>query len=248
MPNNAGLTYVFPPTQTVDPVDPEFIHSFEAGFTSRWLQNRLLLNFAFFRYWYENLQVFDFTNEAGALPIQKLLNSDAKVLGAEIEIQARPLPGLLLQLAGGWLDSEFIDFKVSKAVIDRRGDGFQKEFDYSGHPLIAAPEWNFSGRAEYQLPLFGMGTLVPQYDFSYRSKVYLDPQQVDPISQDPYWVHNVRLAYRTPDGRIEVAGWVDNVADERYKIDAFDLSIDQNSILEVWNDPRTYGVTFSFSF
>jgi hypothetical protein len=35
---------------------------------------------------------------------------------------------------------------------------------------------------------------------------------------------------------------------ERYKIDAFDLSLGQNAILEVWNDPRTFGVTFSAYF
>jgi len=244
---NAGLTIQQPygVLQRLEPVEPEFVHAVEAGFKSTWLQNRLVLNFAFFRYWYTDLQVFDFENEKGALPLQKLLNSDANVIGVELELQARPIPGLLFQFGGGWLNSEFIDFKVSKAVASPRGQGALQEFDYSGHPLIAAPEWNFSGVAEYQIPLFGVGSLVPQYDFSYRSKVYLDPQKLDPISQDGFWIQNARLAYRTPDGRLEVAGWVENFLDERYKIDVFDLSLDQNSILEVWNDPRTYGLTVS---
>ena len=110
------------------------------------------------------------------------------------------------------------------------------------------PEWSFSGIAEYTISLFKLGTLVPHYDVRYRDKVYLDPQGLDPISQDPYWVHNLRLSYRTRDGLIEVAGWIDNLLDERYKIDVFDLSLDNNVILEVWNEPRMYGVTFSLSF
>jgi iron complex outermembrane receptor protein len=247
---NAGLTILQPQgaTQLLDPVDPEFIDAIEVGFRSSWLQNRLSMNFAFFRYWYSDLQVFDFENEVGALPVQKLLNSDADVLGAELELLARPLPGLMLQLSVGWLDTEFKDFQVTKATTVPRGQGELREFDYSGNPLISAPEWSFSGIAEYTIGLFKLGTLVPHYNVRYRDRVYLDPQKLDPISQKPFWIHNARLSYRTRDGRIEVAGWVDNFMDKRYKIDVFDLSLDNNTILEVWNDPRMYGVTFSFSF
>jgi outer membrane receptor protein involved in Fe transport len=247
---NAGLTIQsnVNQKQRIDTVDPEFLHAVEAGFKSRWLQNRLIVNLALFRYWYEDLQVFDFTNEVGELPIQRLLNSDANVLGAELEIQARPLPGLLLQFGGGWLDTEFVDFQVFKATDQPRGIGSLVEFDYSGNPLISAPRWNFSGVVEYQIPLGRWGSLVPQYTVSYRSKVYLDPQMLDPISQEPFFLHGARLAYRTPDGRFEIAGWVENFTNQRYKIDVFDISLGENSILEVWNDPRMYGLTLSAYF
>jgi outer membrane receptor protein involved in Fe transport len=249
---NAGLTIQGDPVnpQRIDPVKPEFLHAVEMGFKSRWFQDRLVVNFALFRYWYEDLQVFDFTNEFGELPIQQLLNSDAKVLGAEIEIQARPLPGLMVQFGAGWLDSEFEDFNVNKAVNAPRQDPNTPpvDFDYSGNPLISAPEWSLSGIVEYQIPLFSWGSIVPQYTFSYRTKVYQDPQKIDPISQDAYWVHGARLAYRTPDGRFEIAGWVENFLNERYKEDTFDLTLGDNAILEVWNDPRMYGVTFSAYF
>jgi iron complex outermembrane receptor protein len=247
---NAGLTIQsnVNQKQRIGDVDPEFIDSLELGFKSRWLQNRLVLNFAFFRYWYKDLQVFDFANEVGELPIQQLLNSDARVLGAELEVQMRPLPGLLLQFGGGWLDTEFVDFTVEKATRQPRGVGTPVEFDYSGNPLISAPEWNFSGVAEYQLKLSRWGFLVPQYTVSYRSKVYLDPQKLDAISEGAFWRHNARLSYRTLDGRYEVAGWVENFMDKRYKIDTFDLSLGENSILEVWNDPRMYGLTVSAYF
>ncbi len=247
---NAGLTIQSKATQKqrIDPVEPEFIDALEAGFKSRWLQNRLVLNFAFFRYWYEDLQVFDFTNEVGELPIQELLNSDASVYGAEFELQARPLPGLLLQVGGGWLKTEFLDFVVFKATSQPRGVGTPVKFDYSGNPLISAPEWNFSGVIDYEIKLSRWGSLVPQYAFSYRSKVYLDPQALELISQDAFVIHNARLSYRTPDGRYEVSGWVENFLNERYKIDVFDLSLGQNTVLEVWNDPRFYGLTVSAYF
>jgi iron complex outermembrane receptor protein len=232
-------------------VEPEFIDSVEVGFKSRWLDDRVVISAAAFRYWYEDLQVFDIINEAGQLPLQQLLNSDARVWGAELEFQIRPLEGLLFQGGVGWLDTEFIDFNVTK-VTASGGIGGTKQaefnFDYSGNPLIAAPEWSVSGVVEYQYPLSRWGTLVPQYDFSYRTKVYLDAQASDPISQDAYILHNARLSYRTRDGRLEVAGWVRNFMDKYYKVDAFDFSRDFNTILEVWGDPRTYGFTVTYAW
>jgi len=246
---NAGLTITGgDPDQNIEPVAPEFIDSIEFGIRSRWLDDRLTLNAAVFRYWYQDLQVFDISNESGSLPIQKLLNGDADVLGAEAELRLRPLPGLMISGNLGWLDSEFKDFTVVKTVPQRRGSPRPQEFDYAGNRLVAAPVWNFGMIAEYEILLFSWGSLVPQYDFNYRSKSYLDPQMVDPISQDGYWLHNARIAYRTPDERIELAFWVSNIFEKEYKVDVFDITRESNTILEVWGQPRTYGVTLSLNW
>jgi iron complex outermembrane receptor protein len=170
------------------------------------------------------------------------------VLGAEVELQARPLPGLSLEAGFGWLDTAFEKFTVTKAVNQRRGTPESVPFDYSGNPLISAPRYSVSAIVDYEIPLSGFGSLIPQYDFSWRSTAYFDPAALDPISQEPYWLHNARLAYRTPDGRIEVAGWVQNFLDEQYRADSFDLSLQYNTILEVWGDPRTYGLTVTYTW
>ncbi|MBW2691324.1 MAG: TonB-dependent receptor [Deltaproteobacteria bacterium] len=247
---NAGLTVSGgDPEQDIDPVEPEFIDAIELGFRTRWFDDRVILNAAVFRYWYQDLQVFDITNEPGKLPIQKLLNADADVLGAEAELRLRPLPGLMINANLGWLDSEFKDFKVIKTIsVPRNPNPQPVEFDYTGNNLVAAPTWNWSVVTEYEIPLFGWGSLVPQYDFNYRSKGYLDPQMIDPISQEGYWLHNARIAYRTPDERIELAFWVSNIFEEEYKVDVFDQSRQAESILEVWAEPRMYGVTLSLNW
>jgi iron complex outermembrane receptor protein len=226
------------PEQDIDPVEPEFIDALEFGLRTHWFDDRLIFNAAIFRYWYQNLQVFDITNEGGFFPIKRLLNGDADVRGAEVEIHAKPVPGLLISTTGGWLDSEFGTFIVGNRT--RRA--------YEGNRLVAAPEWNFSGIARCEIPLLGWGSLVPQYDVNWRSKAYHDQKMIDPISQDAYWIHNARIAYRTPDDRIELAFWVSNLLDEEYKVDAFDLTREFNTILEVWGKPRTYGVTLSLNW
>jgi outer membrane receptor protein involved in Fe transport len=237
------------PVPVLDPVEPEYNDALEFGVRTHWFDDRVIFNAALFRYWYRDLQVFDIVNSPGRLPTRKLFNGDADVRGAELELHLRPLPGLLISGNMGWLDSEYEDLTVIKTIpIPRFPNPIPVEFDYTGNSLVNAPEWNLAVFAEYELPLFGWGFLIPHYDANYRSKTYHDPQMLDPISQEGYWLHNARIAYRTPDGQIELAFWVRNLFEEEYKLDTFDQSRTANSILELWAPPRTYGVTLSLNW
>jgi outer membrane receptor protein involved in Fe transport len=254
---NAGLTVqsanrTLNVQQSLDPVDPEQIDAVEIGFRSTWLDSRVEFSGALFRYWYTDLQVFDIVNEAEQQPTQQLLNADADVLGAELEATVRPLDGLLLQTGFGWLDSKFGEFLVQKQVTPSRGrpptPGNTAVFNYEGNPLIAAPQFSWSGYAEYELPLNRWGSVIPSFDYSFKSRAYLDPQQELLMSQPSYWLLGARLAYRIPNGSMEVAVWVENFLDQRYRTDAFDLSRQFQMIQEVWSEPRTFGVTISYAF
>jgi iron complex outermembrane receptor protein len=241
-------------------VEPEYIDAVEVGTKLNAFGGRLQLSAAWFQYWYTDLQVFDIVNDDETVPTQQLLNSDADVMGVELELQVHPLSGLFpeydwltdgffVQFGGGWLDSEFLDFSVTKVrLIGGVGSGgiFRDTYDYTGNPLIAAPEWNFSGLVEWEIPISRWGSIVPSYNFSYRSRIALDPSSDELISQPGYWLHNARLAYRTPGGRIEVAGWVRNITDEQYVIDVFDLTLQFQTFLQVWGDPRMYGLNVSY--
>jgi outer membrane receptor protein involved in Fe transport len=234
---------------------PEYIHAAELGVKTSLFRDRLVVTAAGFRYWYSDLQVFDIRNEAGELPTQQLLNGDARVWGAEVEVDLRPfqshwLEGLRIQGNYAYLDSKFTNFEVLKTTVAGRG-GTQDTttlFGYGGNPLIASPRYSMGTIIEYEIPLFGWGHLVPHWDLSWRSKIYLDPQKIDPISQPAYWLHNASISYRTEEGQLEVSAWMDNVFDEHYKDDAFDLTREFNTILESYNDPRMFGVTVTLTW
>ena len=61
------------------------------------------------------------------------------------------------------------------------------------------------------------------------------------ISQPPYWIHNVRLSWRSPDERVEIAGWVRNLANQETKTFAFDGSSFRNTTIYYVNEPHLGG-------
>jgi outer membrane receptor protein involved in Fe transport len=103
---------------------------------------------------------------------------------------------------------------------------------------------------------------VPRYDFSWTEDVFygvnegrgssdLTGEPVLPdyaVGQREYWLHNARLAYRTPTGNIEVAAWIRNIEDTVYKSFAFDVSNFQKVVINFTGTPRTVGLDFRVTF
>ncbi|MCS5636877.1 MAG: TonB-dependent receptor plug domain-containing protein [Myxococcota bacterium] len=233
------------------PVNPEHIDAVEIGLDSSWLEKRVLLSAAFYRYWYQDLQVFDLVNEAGSIPTQQLLNADANILGIEGDLEIFPVEGMMLGFGFNWLDSTFSEFVVSKRQSVGGGASGNRQllyFDYSGNPTIAAPKFTLNGTAEYQYFIPGFGTVNPRIDYSYQTEVFLDPQGLELISMPAYWYLDLRLAFLTPDEDLEVAFWMSNVTDQQYLVDVFDLSREYREVLQVWGEPRMMGVTVSFFY
>jgi outer membrane receptor protein involved in Fe transport len=59
---------------------------------------------------------------------------------------------------------------------------------------------------------------------------------------------NIRLGYTTPDGVVELAGWVRNLTDKAYSGDILNLTRFQGTILHAMGDPRTFGATLQVRF
>ena len=88
-------------------VDEEILQAYEAGIKSMWFDRRLRFNFSTFLYDYDDLQVFSLTLVRGG-GVQLILEnaSNATMWGGEIDLMARPLPGLEIRAAGAWLSTE----------------------------------------------------------------------------------------------------------------------------------------------
>jgi iron complex outermembrane receptor protein len=166
----------------------------------------------------------------------------------------------------GWLETQFLDFLITQQTVDSTPLGqviIERELQNSGNPLLNSPRFKVSITAEQAIPIGRYGFLIPRYDGAWTDTTYYDASQgrgipnrdnniqylpKDTIAQRAYWIHGARLGYRTPDGRIEVAGWVRNITNKAYKTYAFDGSTFFATTIHFVGDPRTYGGTVTVTF
>jgi iron complex outermembrane receptor protein len=254
------------PDEVVATADPETIDAFETGLRGSWFDGRLGLDTSLFYYSYKNYQIFTAQQFAGGQPEFVILNANsAEVYGAEVDAVARPWPGAFANVRFGWLESQFLDFvQVQQEIISTPGGQVtvNRELQNTGNPLLNSPRFKVSLTGEQSLPIGRFGTVTARYDGVWTDTTYYDATKgfglpnVDnlhalpnkTISQPPYWIHNLRLAYRPPNGRVEVAGWVRNLTNEAYKSFAFDASTFNETSIYFVGDPRTYGATLTVNF
>jgi outer membrane receptor protein involved in Fe transport len=259
--------------QEAEPAKPEYIDAFEWGLRGRWWDSRLALGAALFYYSYADYQVFLFEDNPSSPPSLEVVNaSDAELYGGELDFRLEPLAGWVpdpfdgLVLTGrvGWLESQFLDFTNTVFRKDNRPPfpDIAVVVDYSGNQLINSPRFKASGGAEWTFDLGHWGSIIPRYDFAWTHDVFFDPSEgrgslgVDgqpnkpdySVGQPAFWLHNLRLAYRTPEGNIEIAAWVRNLEDQRYKSYAFDASFFAKAVINFVGEPRTIGLDLSISW
>ena len=258
---NAGN---FSSTQPTTPVDPETVNSIELGLRTLWFDGRLQANLTAFKYDYQDLQVFQLTEDANGRVLRRLINSEeANIQGIEWELSLEPLQGLLLTFNGAYLDSEYVQFRTTfeRSDFDRNRDPQRivviRDADYSGNRLIASPEWSWAGTVEYTVPLARFGSLRPRFTYAYKDEIFFDANEgfgaegqlaEQLISQPAYWILNASLTYTSPGGRFEVTGFVRNFLDEAYKVQSFDLSATNQMVIDVYGDPMTAGAILTMRY
>lgn len=250
--------------------DPETIDSIEWGLDFSGWEGRISGNAALFYYNYKNYQVFRLTTTPVGV-FREIQNAkSARNLGAELEINLRPLEGiapeaiegLTVNFRGGWLETEFLEFTNVEA---RELAGFQSSvvIDNTGNPLISAPNLQLSLTVSWPLQLDRIGRITPQYDLSWTDDVPFDPNrgrgQINgrgeslyspyQIGNRAYALHNVRLTYEPPgEAGIRVSGWCRNVDDQRYTDFSVDLTNFAGQQLHYVGEPRTCGADVRFSW
>jgi iron complex outermembrane receptor protein len=250
--------------------EPETIDAFETGLRGNWMDGRLQAGAALFYYMYANYQVFVVVDQFQSPPTFSIINAnDAEVYGAELDLRVEPLAdlvppeleGLVLTARAGWLESQFLDFTTS---VKREGTGrpIDVQQEFTGNQLINSPRFKVSAAAEWTFDLGRWGAVIPRYDFAWTSDIFFDPNEglgsataagetflpKYGVGQRRYWLHNVRLGYRVPEGNIEIAGWCRNLTDEVYKTYAFDASTFSDVVINFVGEPRTYGLDLTVRF
>ena len=225
------------------PYDPESLTSYELGFKSQFLDNRVRTNIALFYADYDKLQTQTFTGG-----IQYFVNAGkAKIKGAEVEVTAIPFQGLSLN--GNF---SYTDFSYDSYIIDG--------IDYAKDARTAyAAKWLARASAQYDAPEFSNGShLYGRFTGRYVGKTPLvafpiadaagNVASIDQYAYvDPYWILDagVGLVNLNIGGAdVSVNGFANNLLNKQ--VNSFGATVLQLST--VYDRGRTYGVELGVKF
>ncbi|HEY7851477.1 MAG TPA: TonB-dependent receptor [Caulobacteraceae bacterium] len=226
----------------LQPVKPEHVRTYEAGFKSSFFDRRLLIDAAAFYNEYQDLQVFVLVPPVAGgsgLPVNVLDNAQkAHTEGLEAQIVAKPMANFTLSAELGYLQTKLDKFVTQQQIAQP---------DLSGRELPVSPHFSLAALADYAIPL-PQGKLDLQLSATYKGRQFFDITNDPYTVQQGYWLENARLAYTLPDGRWEVAGYVRNLSGRKYFLDEFDLTGTFGFIQGIVGTPRTYGVEVNYRY
>ncbi|HXV01584.1 MAG TPA: TonB-dependent receptor [Caulobacteraceae bacterium] len=222
----------------LQPIAPEHVTSYEVGVKSTLFDNRLLFDAAAFYNDYRDLQVFTLVTSGAGLPVNVLTNArKAHTEGIEAQMVARPVHALTASVQVGFLQTRLDQF-VSHV------DPAQP--DFSGNQLPNSPRFSLASLLDYRIPI-GPGALDLQFSTTYKSHQFFDTSNDPYTTQGGYWLENARIAYSPAGAHWEVAGYVRNLSDRKYYLDAFDLTF-VGFIQGIIGAPRTFGAELNYRF
>lgn len=212
--------------------DEEILDSYEVGFKTEFADGRLRLNATGFYYDYQDFQALTFFGIS-----QFIVNTDAEIIGGELELVAAPTDRLTFNLGLSLVDSEVDEVRdLNTGAL------------LTGNELVLAPNVSFNGLVRYEWPM-SSGVLAAQLDFSHQGDHFFDIVNQDIASQDAYTVWNGRVSYLFGrDENFEVSLWGRNLTDEEYRVYTFDFTGPGGFNQQFFAPPRWLGGTFSYRF
>ena len=175
----------------IDAFKPEDLTAYEVGTKTQWFDNRLRFNADIFGEDYKDLQTtFVPPGSAGTVTVN---TGHVLLYGAELELDATPIPGLQIDTNAGWLHNRtlrlgsagecpdgYIPPNLSAATVSVdqlenatcQVDGLQP-----GQKLPGIPAWKIHAGVQYSYDLpDSIGTLTPRLDWSYTGTEYFGTQ------------------------------------------------------------------------
>jgi len=223
----------------LDVVNPEYLTSYEVGYKSEWLNNRLTFNADVFVYHYDDIQVNVVTSG-----ISQLTNAGSgRANGQEFTLEAIPIENLHVRLNAAWLRTKFTDYTTGG-------------INYANNQFVRSPHLSDVLSVDYRLPV-GNNALLFATDWKYQSRYFFySNDQVDPnVTQGGYALGNARISYIVK--KVTFTGYVNNLNDKIYKEHTL---LETNSTAPIpsniylggdavsWSTGRTFGASFIVHF
>jgi iron complex outermembrane receptor protein len=240
---SGGFTGRISIPQSIGPYDPEYVNTAEIGLKADWMDHRLRTNVAVFYNKYKDLQLAQiyFVQVNGVtVNDNTILNAaNAETKGIELEINARPVPHLRLNLDYAYLSAKYTKFDYqlpTGGVLDLKGKDLQN-----------APHNTASASFAWEIPA-GAGQFDVGAGFRYTGEKYFTSLLNTPRSKvqaTSYLDANLDWTPKAG-GPLTFSLWGRNVTNKHYIASVFDAPGTLG--LVNYEPPREYGLTAKYSW
>lgn len=232
-----------------EPYRPESVTSYEVGIKSQLFGRRLRLNVSAFHSDYEDIQIQQLQAGTGGASSVTVNAGAARFTGAELELAALLGRGFSIDASIGVVDPEYREFIYRNPVDDQLVD----VADRARFQLLAKTTGAVG--LQHVRPLSNIGTLTVRADYTYTSKRYWHPLDINNVFNEVI----AQKAMRTLDARISLTdmqfGGVEvgasiygrNLTDEDWIMQGIDFGGLGFAGVR-YGDPRTYGVELTARF
>jgi iron complex outermembrane receptor protein len=223
------------------PFGPEKATNYEIGTKAQFFDKRLRFNLAAFYTDYRDLQVTRFFQPAGTTFGQFITENagKARIKGIEIEASATPVRGLEFGGTFAYLDARYVKFTGTPSTIVTG--------NFNGNRLRQAPEFTASAYGGYTYEFGDKSSLGIRGTYKYQSLSYYDADN-NPITVIPgYALVDGSITFTSSDKHLSLSAWVKNLTDTAYRTHVFSQR-DSRIAFALYGEPRTYGLTATFSY
>ena len=238
--------------------DSESVTAYELGLKSILLDGSLALNLSAFMNDYKDMQAQSFRvlPLPGTAGLMDYVSTAGKMESKGLEAEIQWLPGTHWNISAnlGWLDAQFNDYIVPAlaGLGDIEDHTTGDTINLNGWRPAMSPEWSFGLRASYIFNLGDGGTLTPMLQTAYVGQYYANDLNLAGAQQDSYTKTDFRVFWDLPGNKIRLQFYLENIEEERDMNSAVIYNPEERpdiaTILTNWGDPRTYGITMSYTW
>ena len=245
------------------------VTAYQAGFTSRFLDNRVQLNVEGFYYAYRNFQVTQRVtdpNNPNAFQSPYANIKKSRIFGMDADLNVHVIRNGTATVGLSLLNTKIINSGFTKLSVIQLNGRARNELGQNGFPALDpslhgfdlpfSPHVTLNLGYEHIFPLGNGGSLVYNTGTHHESGKFLDytHSPLFPGRQPGFWKTDVSLTYRAPDNRWNVSIWGRNLEDRatysaftpnQLRVGGVLVGAYSNTYIDA---PRTYGVRVGANF
>ncbi|MDG1731956.1 MAG: TonB-dependent receptor [Thalassotalea sp.] len=209
--------------------DQEVSDSYEAGFKSTLLDNRLTINTALFAIDQSDAQITQFNVDTFTL--ENLAIDDVEIRGVELEVAYAATENLDIRFSAGLIDSEIVAFE-ERPELEGQSQIYVSDYNYAlavNHYFDLNSDWAIISRASVQI------TGPQAFDI-----------EIPDVESESATFVNAGLGLKSENFTVQV--YADNLTDERSIEDIFLYGDGVTDLARQPNKPRSYGVEVIYNF